>query len=128
MQKRGQISVEFIMLFGMMFFVFILVLGAVIYYSQIKMRESSYIALEDLAYKIKGEVELASEVNDGYQRTFTIPSEINFKEYNLSVTNFELTIKLDEFEFSLFLPEYNGNLQKGANIIKKQGGDVYINT
>ena len=116
------------MLFGMMFFVFILVLGMVIYYSQMQMRQSSYAGLEDLAYRISGEIELANEVNDGYQRTFEIPNKIGMQDYTMNVTNFDLTLKLDGYEYSLFLPKFNGYLQKGDNLIKKKGTEVYINT
>jgi hypothetical protein len=45
----------------------------------------------------------------------------------MNVTNFELTLKLGDYEYSLFLPKYTGYLQKGANVIKKKSNQVYIN-
>ncbi|MBW3011893.1 hypothetical protein KY311_01795 [Candidatus Woesearchaeota archaeon] len=128
MQKKGQSSIEFIMLLGVLFFVFLLVFASFIYYSQVQSRAKYYAGLEDLSYRIKGEVELASEVTDGYIRTFNIPNKVNFRDYNLSMANSELTLRSGDYEFSLLVANFTGSLHKGDNLIVKQDGVVYINT
>jgi len=128
LKKRGQASVEFIFLVGVLFFIFILVLGALIFYTKLYNRSSSYVALEDLAFKIKMEIDLAQEVKDGYQRSFTIPSKMGFENYNLSIINKDLTLKMKDYEYSLILPDYVGNITKGTNTIRKENGVVYVNT
>jgi len=109
--------VEFIFLVGVLFLIFILTLGA-----------PNYVSLEDLAFKIKMEIDLAYSVKDGYQRNFTLPQKVNFENYNLSVINNDLSLKMKDYEYSLILPDFTGNITKGVNTIRKENGVVYVNT
>jgi hypothetical protein len=124
--KRGQSSVEFLLLFGSLFFIFIMILSVFYYYNKIQYRNRDYESLEDLAHMIDMELVLAANVEDGYERTFEIPGKIGARDYTLECVNRDLTVKLGEYEYSLIVPDFTGNLSKGKNTISKQGGIVYI--
>lgn len=124
---KAQVSVEFIMLFGITFFLFLLLLGVSVYYNTLQGREQTYTLLQDLASKVRLESDLASTVSDGYCRNFTIPLKVNFKDYNMSVVKQELTLKQGQYEFSEWLSNFTGALKKGNNRICKTGGMVRVN-
>jgi hypothetical protein len=126
-KKKGQTSVEFIMLFGAVFAVFVVILAVVVQYSVLQNRNKDYLGLEDLGETIKREVEIATQVRDGYVREFKIPLKIDAKNYTLQVIGRDFALIMGEQEFVCLLPEYTGNISKGANIIRKEGGVVYIN-
>lgn len=126
-QKRGQSSIEFIVLFGTIFFIFLMLLIVALHFNKMQTRNKDYLELEDLAHKIRKEFDIASQVQDGYQRSFEIPLKVGIKDYALNVTNRDLSLKTGEYEYSLILPDFVGNLTKGDNIISKQGGVIYVN-
>lgn len=125
--KRGQSSIEFIILFGALFFIFLLVLGIILHYNRMQYRGKDYTELEDLAAAIKRELEIAVQVNDGYRRVFDIPNTLGVRNYTLNHIGRDLSLAMGELDFSLVLPDVTGSLTKGENTIAKEGGVVYVN-
>jgi hypothetical protein len=125
--KKGQSSIEFIMLFGSLFLIFILILGILFHYNRMQYRSRDYAELEDLAAAIKREIEIATQVKDGYRRAFNIPNKIGVNNYTLSHTGRDLSLAMGELDYSVVLPEVTGSLTKGENTIAKEGGVVYVN-
>ena len=94
--KKTQISVEFIIIFTLVFFALI----GFIYIINIRLSDISekqeLMLMRNLANNIKSEVIIASSVNNNYLRRFDIPTKIKGKEYNMSIDNDELIIELIE--------------------------------
>lgn len=84
-RKKGQISFEFITLVSFMFGFFVILLMVIqdniIEYQEGKM----YTGLEEIGEIIENEVNLATTVEDGYQRSFYMPVRINAMPYNVSI-------------------------------------------
>jgi uncharacterized protein (UPF0333 family) len=128
MSKKGQASLEFIVLFGFLFFIFIAILGAYVNFSKIQHNERDYSALEDIVGKINMEIVLASNVKDGYTREFEVPMKAGQKDYSLTVIGRDVSAKIGLIEQSELLPEFTGNITKGKNIVSKIGGVVYVSS
>ncbi|MBU2634331.1 MAG: hypothetical protein KJ674_03730 [Nanoarchaeota archaeon] len=82
---------------------------------------------QDILEKVKTEIELAEEVNNGYSRTFILPPTLNGISYNITIQNKELLIDTPNFNFIELIPEVTGNIQKNQNIIKKEENVIYLN-
>jgi uncharacterized protein (UPF0333 family) len=93
---RAQISFEFILIFSLILFSLI----GFIYLINLRITEISEqqeaTLIKNLANSIKGEVILASSVNNNYLRKFDIPNKINGERYNMTIENDELTISVEE--------------------------------
>jgi hypothetical protein len=84
---------------------------------------------ESIATLVENEIKLAKYVNDGYERTFKLPTKIDGNNYNITIVdNRELVVNYFEYEHVLFLPEnVIGNIGRGLNEIKKIDSIVYLN-
>jgi hypothetical protein len=94
--KKAQISVEFIMIFTL---VFAAVIGFIVIINSrltdIK-NDQDVLIMKDLASNIKSEIALAASVNNNYLRRFSIPSRLEGREYKIALTTDELSIKMLE--------------------------------
>jgi uncharacterized protein (UPF0333 family) len=95
--RRGQTSLEFIVLAGFMLFVFTAFIFVVKERSNIANQQVRYNELSSVAQSLNQEVINAYRVQDGYTRTFEIPNTINGEQYTIKVTdNSELTLTTTE--------------------------------
>lgn len=132
MQKKtnAQFSIEFIMLIAFMFLVFLGFISVTT--SKIieaKENERQQIA-EDIAALARNEIDIAKSMADGYARNFNLPTKIKGNSYTIEIIdNRELVVKYIDKEYVEFIPEkVVGNVNLGANSIRKENGVVYINT
>jgi hypothetical protein len=90
MPSRSQSSIEFTILISFMFLIFI-VFFYVIGTRFIEIRkENDRLLLDDLGDYLKSEISFASASMDGYQRTFTIPSTLAGKEYQIVINDYKM--------------------------------------
>lgn len=82
--------------------------------------------MKDLGFELQREIILASEVHEGYERTIFIPSYLGKMEYELNNTATILVLSYDGTDYPFPIPNVNGTLQKGDNIIKNIGGEIFI--
>ena len=119
---------EFILLITFMLIVF-LGFFAVVSYTITDLEENKkQQAAENIAALVDNEIKLARSVNDGYEKTFTVPKKIEGNNYTISIIeNKELVVIYLEYEYVLFLPEnIMGNVSTGLNEIKKNNSIVYL--
>ncbi len=120
--KKAQLSIEYVVLiaFGFMMLMFALI---VVGDKMTQMgNEDHYERLQDVAYYIQSELYFASRASPGYQREFTIPLDLSGIEYDITNTNNELIVSTDKYEFGLYVPDLQGDLAKGTNIILNKDG------
>ena len=127
MNSRAQITVEFLILIGILF-IFILVIGAnslqdLNQYNTLKESE----AVRDVAIKLQRELFIAANVEDGYVRQFSIPDKIDGLNYSIQTNNLSLYVSSKNAFSLVTLPYSIGNLTKGNNLINKSGGTIYVN-
>jgi len=126
---KAQFAIEFIVLIAFMFLIFVGFI-AVITTKILESKENERQGIvEDIAALVKNEIDLAKSVTDGYLRTFNLPSRIGGNTYNIEIIeNRELVVNYVDKEYVLFLQEnIQGNVNPGANTIRKENGIVYIN-
>ncbi|MBW2977945.1 hypothetical protein KY331_03810 [Candidatus Woesearchaeota archaeon] len=130
MDKRikAQAAIEFTVLIAGVFLVFILFLKVIAgQYIDIS-QDKAYSALKDLTETIQIELFIAESSKEGYNRKFAIPTKINNNmDYNIILSNNELSLKTTKLQHTVNVPNVAGILQKGNNQIKKINGTIVLN-
>ena len=129
---RAQSSMEFFTLVGLAFLMTILFVAA----SANEIREfkdqKEFFLIKDLALKLQKEVTIAASVEDGYERSFSLPERLeNSVDYfTIIMGNKILTVNSSKSVFSAAIPTTFGkNFTKGSNNnkIEKISGKIYVN-
>lgn len=128
MHSKSQISAEFLILAG--FSLFIAVAFAIASLDQLSdfRLQKENEAIKDVALKLQRELLMASTVEDGYIRTFSIPDKINEINYTLTTLNSTITVKSKNSLYTVAIPKIVGRLGKGSNTINKTGGVIYVSS
>ena len=127
LSNKSQISMEFVILVGFtIVFVMVLIVFSLSQLNDIYINKES-ILVRDQALKLQDEFNLASIVEDGYSRNFTIPQKLDTLEFSITIAGKFLTVKSDKGLYTVRIPEVNGDLTNGNNVIRKIGGIIYIN-
>lgn len=126
---KSQSSMEFFILVGILAMIIVIFVAA----SAGEVKEFSdqrkFFLIKDLALKLQKEVFIASSVEDGYERNFTIPEKLeNTLEYSIITQNRTITVNSSTTAFSVAIPNVYGNFSKGLNIITKTDGGIYANS
>jgi hypothetical protein len=127
-KHKGQGSIEFVILGGVMFFVIIGMTTVI----QVRLggvyKDRLYNSMEALGNVINTEIRLARAASSDYSREFFLPFEVG--DYNYSLTMYdksEVVIQTGEIDYVLFLDvNVSGDIGKGRNIISKQNDDITI--
>jgi len=116
-KKKGQISIEFIVIISIAttFLIVFLLFGTTLLGEKTTNKE--YAAMRDLGYALQSEFILAASSERGYQRTFFLPSMLDMINYSISNTNQSFTISYKDELLTFFVPEFEGNISKGDNLI-----------
>ena len=129
MSKKGQSSIEFIILIGALMFATISILLILESSVSDKTKEKTNLEFKENARNIQNEITLANSATNGYQREFELPARLGSMNYSISLTNSFIYIESEDKKYALALPVYNvtGNIIKGKNIIRKLNDIVYLN-
>ena len=72
----------------------------------------------DFGESLTREINLASIVNEGYERTIILPDKIDDSiEYTIEMNGSTIIVNTDYYEFSDIISKTNGELKKGNNTI-----------
>lgn len=129
MKKKSQSAMEFMIITGAMFLVFITVLFIFQQNLSDKAEENRRLEVQEIALTVQNEINLAIDSTDGYYRNFTIPEKIINQNYDITVSEGTVYIITEDEKHALALPipPVIGDINKGSNIIKKTGGAIYLN-
>ena len=124
---RGQIAVEFMMMVMLAFVFLVTVLIIVGFYTERAAVQKRQALLEEQAAAIQQELLLAAGAMDGYQRNFTLPSEIGGNYYTVTNAQRTLTIAIgNETILNKPIPPVSGTITKGTNRIRRMAGQIVI--
>jgi hypothetical protein len=124
---KAQSAMEFFMFVGILLMIFI-AFTAILFDRVNTINDKKAVLLgEDIAIKVQKEILLAARVSDGYSRLFTLPQTIEGMNYSVYVSGKEVTVKTPKSEVVRIIPEINGNITKGNNLIHKSNGSIYLN-
>lgn len=141
MKTKAQVSVEFLMVIGVVALGFIVAIAMIFGFigDTLTMKENT--GLKELGETISREVTMAKSVADNYEKEFTLPSTVEGIPYEISINHYNppktlyseiiLTFKDSDSLFSykkiVFL--YNvdvASINTGTNMIKKDGTHLYV--
>lgn len=121
---RGQVVIEFLIITGIAMIVGMLYLALSANLMMTKSEEQRIAALNDIGYMIQDEIILATTVQDGYSRTFTIPEKASRFTYEVALTSpTTVTLQSGSVTANYRIPEVDAGstLAKGENTITKRG-------
>jgi hypothetical protein len=129
MGKKAQASIEFIVLSG--FIIFFIIVFLVIIQSGVSSRinERNAEIYSELIFDVQDEINMAFKSSDGYRREFNLPQRIEGTDYNITIIGNSIYLKTDDKKFAMSVSTMpvTGNVAKGINVIKKEGGVIYLN-
>ena len=126
MGSRAQISAEFIILVGLAFILALAFpLASIQKVKDLNSQKESDMA-KDLGLKLQKELVTASQVEDGYNRIFTLPMTLEGINYSVSSQNSTLIITAGSALYIVSSPYFVGNISKGTNNITKSAGVIYV--
>jgi hypothetical protein len=127
MGKLAQISFEYVYLFG--FSLVLLTMFAAIASSQITQakNENEQRALQDTAFILRSEINMALESYDGYTRSFMMPTIVDGFVVNGTIKGKEIQVRTSQKEYYVYISSVQGNFKKGINTINKTRGIIYVN-
>ena len=85
-------------------------------------------AVKDITLKLQRELLIATSVEDGYVRIFTVPSKLDTFDYSITTQNSTLIVQSKNGFYVTIIPIIVGNITKGTNVINKTGGVIYVNS
>ena len=125
--RRAQVAFEFVILVAVLFTALIIFTSFVRDNFEDAQVDTDYFKLKDIAISVKAEISLAVALEDGYRRDFFIPLTIDGLEYNISRENGFLMFASADAEYTVNVPTYLGDVQKGNNRIQKEDGLIEVN-
>ncbi len=129
--KRSQSAMEFVILVGFVLFFFAAFYLAIQGNISDRTREKTNLAVKEIALTVQDEFNLASESTDGYFREFKLPVTANGKEYNIQINEDIVFVVTQDGKNSISLPVAKvtiaNQIQRGANTLKKENGEVILN-
>ncbi len=126
---RGQSAVEFTILVGFVLFFFAAFMYAVQSNIADKNFEKKRIEVNEVAFHVRDEINLAFGADDGYSRNFEIPVLIGGLDYSIEILDGLVYLNSTDGRHAISLPVGNvtGEVMKGNNLIRKSNGIVYLN-
>ncbi|MFH1591318.1 MAG: hypothetical protein ABIC95_05325 [archaeon] len=140
-RRKGQVSVEFIAVMTLMFFIFVLFTAVIVGRIAEFRGQRSWNTLVDLGDIFESEIKGAAAMETGYRRSFWLPPLIEAKNYSIIIytgdgvasnkTIFQVqyvNFSKDE-PYSVVIPlRTKGTVNKGLNRIQKNVSWVCLNT
>ncbi len=125
--QKAQVSVEFVIMTGVILVSFIIMLFIYIEQVQRISRQREVLLVEDLAFKIQKELIIAGSVIDGYYRQFIIPDTLDGVAFSITRENNTIVVESEKQIVHRRIPSVIGEPIKGANKINKTEGVIYLN-
>ncbi len=129
MKNRAQSSIEFIILIGVLTFIFLMFLFVLQMNLSDEHEENRNLFIKEIVVTIQNEISLATNSVDGYYREFQVPTTLFGLDYTVEIVAGLVYIHTDDNRYALSLPvsDIIGSPQTGNNVIRKENGLVYLN-
>lgn len=124
--SKAQISMEFLLLLSVGIAIAVVFTFVIATVTSQRQSEAQAEKLEEYAYHLQSEILVASQVKDGYHHTLYVPNLLEGADYTIEINQTELVLTLEPYSVSLNIPQINGTIVKGKNIIQKKSGMVMI--
>jgi hypothetical protein len=128
--KKSQSAIEFIIVVGFVIFIFFAILLIENESITSKNKDKDNAIIKNIVMNVQDEIMLASKSNDGYQRKFIVPVDLNGKRYLINISDGLIYARTTDLRTTMAIPIINisGDVKEGINTIKKIGGRIYLNS
>jgi hypothetical protein len=128
MDRKGQVSVEFMFIFILFMAVLALAVVFVMQSSQGIYQSSMEMGSEEILSQVKGRLDSAFLEGDGFSTNLTLPSQIMGADYSISINSGFVLIDISNQTYSKILLAKNitGSLRKGENMLKNVNQEIVI--
>jgi len=125
---KGQVAFEFTSLVIMI--MFLLVTVGYVVTNQIITANKDLVEsrTQEVLLRVNEELSLASNVANGYNRTFDLPYHLHGQEYNITIQSSRLFVQSGALELEKATLNITGTIQKGTNRITKKNNTICMNT
>jgi len=126
---RGQSSFELISIIAILFMIVIAAFGFIQSRTNAVVSDKHARVLEGVANVIRSEIHLAKSVNADYYREFTLPTHIDNMNYSIiKAGESDIVLRIEDTNYVLLLDaDFEGEVQKGVNVVRKIGSNITIN-
>ena len=100
---KSQSSTEFLIFVGIAIIIMISYFAIAHTYLNLTYKQKEIISGQDLAKKIKSEINLAARVEDNYERTFQLPYLVGDKEFKVHIEKREVSVTIDKLDYTELL-------------------------
>jgi hypothetical protein len=130
MRKEGQSAIEFVIIVGALLFFLASFLIGIQYNISDRVKQQRTVVLQDVAFQVQDELNLASKATDGYSRIFRLPTSIAGADYEINVIDNVVFVRTLDGNDAIALPTINvtGEILIGDNIIRKVDGEILLNS
>jgi hypothetical protein len=118
---RGQVVLEFLLMVAIALIIGVVYLSVGTRMLVDTSEQQRIDALDDVGYSVQDEIILATQVADGYKRSFVIPDRADRFTYTMSNSENSLTLASGPTTLVYYLPNITGTFQKGQNVVRKNG-------
>lgn len=127
MKRKAQVAFEFVVLVSVAFMALLVFTTFVADNFESAESDTEYYRLKDAALSVRSEINLASTLQDGYQRSFFVPLTIDGLDYNITKNSDFLSLQSEGADYQVRVPPFTGAVVKGNNNIKKTNGTIELN-
>lgn len=127
--RKGQSAIEFVILVMGILLIFV----GFLYFIQGKVSETQEeavtVAVNEIALTIQDEINLAHASANGYSRRFTLPLNLNGREYEVQILENSIYVRTEDDKHAVALPILNvtGDVLIGPNLVYKINSTVFLN-
>ena len=125
---KAQLAIEFVFLVAVAFLIMIVYTASTRQDLLMASSSQEHALVKDLAYSLQSEVNIAGLLENGYQRSFDLPSVLDGHAYSVVILQDTLIVNTSNYEHVLSVLPVLGNFTIGSNTIKKQSDRILLNT
>lgn len=90
--KKSQVATEFMLMVSLAIVVIIALMGVLFYLFTNYSEDKNLKRLTDLGYSLQSEFILAAQVEPGYERNITLPSDVEGMNYSIKISSNEIVL------------------------------------
>ncbi len=124
--KKSQVSTEFVFFVGAAFVLFAVYLLISYNYLNLTLKRKDVISSVGLLEELRNEINLASRVDNGYNRIITLPPKINKRDYNISFNGRDLAIKFSNIDYARSLSTVVKVDKNGSGLYFSPGSKIFM--
>jgi hypothetical protein len=130
MNRRGQASIEFMVLIGFVLLSFVIFMLIIQESTEDRRENRQNSQIKEIALSVRNEIELASASEDGYVREFSLPENAYGGDYNIRINESIVFVESVDGDHALSMTVRNvtGQIWKYDNEIRKENGEVKLNS